>query len=412
MARVLFTAWGTRGDTQAAATLAAAVAGRAHEVELAAPGFLAAEADRLGVPFRSLGDDPQVWFDERPWWRRADPRVVMPALMRLFARQVDPQFTTLREAVGDADLVVGQGLSYAAPSVAEAAGVPYRYLSTNVFLLPSDEQPALGVNAERLPAWVNRLVWWQFSFLYNRLFRRRLNGWRRDLGLAPVADVVAHVFDPGCTIGLIDPELYPVPGDVELLVPPVGSLADPDGASSLDPGTEGFLAEDGPVVFVGFGSMPDRAPHRTTEVLVEAARQVGARLVLAAGWAGLGADVTAPDVHVVGDVAHHALFPQVDVVVHHGGVGTAATAGRAGKPQVVVPHAYDQNASARALVAAGVAPPALPKRKLTATRLAERLDQALNDEGLRARADGVGRAIRARDALATTVGLLEDALLS
>lgn len=409
MARILFAAWGTRGDTQAAVALAASSKQRGHQVVLGGPAFLAAEAARLSVPLLSLGDDPMAWFDDRPWRRRADPRLVMPALLRLFARQVEPQFHALTAAAADVDIVVGQGLSYAAPSVAETAGVPYRYVSTNVFLLQSSRQPALGMNAGHLPAWVNRLMWRQFSFTYNVLFRRSINRHRRRLGLDPIGDVHRHVFDAGRTIALFDPELYPIPDDVDLPHPPVGSLGAPGGLSALDPRTEAFLAGDDPTVVVGFGSMPDRDPRRTTRLLLEAVRQVGARLVISSGWAGLGEGISAPDVHVVGDVPHAALFPRVDVVVHHGGVGTAASAARAGRPQVVVPHAYDQHASARRLEAAGVAVPAIPKRKLTSSRLAARLDQALHDHQIRRRAQSVGVTISARDSLSRTIDLIEDA---
>jgi vancomycin aglycone glucosyltransferase len=61
------------------------------------------------------------------------------------------------------------------------------------------------------------------------------------------------------------------------------------------------------------------------------------------GAASLASDGSfAADVLVIGSVSHRPLFPRVAAVVHHGGAGTTAAATRAGRPQVVVPHLFDQ----------------------------------------------------------------------
>jgi vancomycin aglycone glucosyltransferase len=41
-------------------------------------------------------------------------------------------------------------------------------------------------------------------------------------------------------------------------------------------------------------------------------------------------------------VSHEILLPRVAAVVHHGGAGTTTAAVRAGRPQVIVLHLYDQ----------------------------------------------------------------------
>jgi vancomycin aglycone glucosyltransferase len=44
----------------------------------------------------------------------------------------------------------------------------------------------------------------------------------------------------------------------------------------------------------------------------------------------------------IGEVNQQALFRRTAAVVHHGGAGTTTTAAAAGKPQIVLPHMYDQ----------------------------------------------------------------------
>lgn len=411
MAKIVMTAWGTRGDCQAIATVGGALAHRGHEVRLAAPGFMEPEAARLGVGFSPMGDDPLAWFEEKPSRRQADPRRSMPALLRLFARQVDRQFDDLSGLVAEADIVVGQALTYAAPSLADAHHLPYVYLSPNVFFFDSAHHPSLGINRAGMPAWVNRLTWKQFSITYNLMFRRKINRHRAQRGLAPISDARTHVFDAGRTIAILDPELYPVPVDVSLPRPPVGSIPVPSDGVVLDEATAAFLDGPRPLVFVDFGSMPDRDPRTTSAAIVTAARSVGARVILSAGWAGLGEGVSpARDVHVVRGLPHSMVLPRVDAFVHHGGVGTAATAARAGVVQVVVPHGYDQHASARCLRTAGVATEPLPRRRLDATALADRLGAAITDSEVRTRAAELAQVISSRDSLESTVVAIEEAL--
>lgn len=103
---------------------------------------------------------------------------------------------------------------------------------------------------------------------------------------------------------------------------------------------EEFLAAGPPPVYVGFGSMPDTRAEATSALVLAAARVADVRLVLGAGWARLKA--AADDVLTVDDVAHGVLFPRLAAIVHHGGAGTAHAAARAGVPQIVVPHGFDQ----------------------------------------------------------------------
>ena len=412
MTKVLVAAWGTKGDCQSAATVASALAARGHDVSFAAPGFMAREPAAATVSFTPLGDDPLEWFEAKPSRRHTDPRLVLPRLLPVFARQVSQQFDTLAALSEGADAVVAQGLAYAAPSVAEAAGAAYHYLSPNPFFFASRHHPPLSSKRATMPDWMNRLSWRQFSVFYNVVFRRNINRRRRELCLPPVADIASHVFDATRAIAAFDPELYAPPADVAVALPhpPVGSIPVPCDEADLDADTRAFIDGGPPIVVVDFGSMPDHAPEKTSRALIEGARKAGARVILSRGWAGLRlpeGDVGAPDAHVVSQVPHSVLFPRVDLVVHHGGVGTAATAARAGVAQLVVPHAYDQYASAYRLEEAGVAAAPLPRPKLDASSFAAALARTLGDANLRARATSVATAIAARDSLRATVAIVE-----
>jgi UDP:flavonoid glycosyltransferase YjiC (YdhE family) len=91
--------------------------------------------------------------------------------------------------------------------------------------------------------------------------------------------------------------------------------------------------------------------------------------------------------------------------VHHGGAGTTAAAVRAGIPSVVVPFFGDQPFWAWCLGQLGVAPAALPRRALTAGRLAAAIDAA-STVAMRQRARELGGRVRSENGVAAAIETL------
>jgi sterol 3beta-glucosyltransferase len=83
-------------------------------------------------------------------------------------------------------------------------------------------------------------------------------------------------------------------------------------------------------------------------------------------------------------VPHHWLFPRCRAIVHHGGAGTTAAVLRAGRPGIVVPHAFDQIGWAELTHQLGCSPVPLRYADLTADRLASAL-AAVDGDGSYAR---------------------------
>jgi UDP:flavonoid glycosyltransferase YjiC (YdhE family) len=156
-----------------------------------------------------------------------------------------------------------------------------------------------------------------------------------------------------------------------------------------------FLDEGPAPVCVGFGSMSTEAPAAMSELVVRAAAASRTRLVLLSGWAGLEAERLSPDVLTLREAPHAWLYPRCRAVVHHGGAGTTAAAVCAGVPAVVVPFHGDQPFWASRVHALGLGPAPVPRRRLTAERLAAAITEACEDPLMRERCEAVGRASRA-----------------
>lgn len=204
-------------------------------------------------------------------------------------------------------------------------------------------------------------------------FSAILNEEREKLGLEPVTNVQRHMFTDRPWLAA-DPALapaFPLTG-MEVVQTGAWMFSDP---TPLPEKLEKFLADGPPPVYLGFGSM--RASDQTAQVLIEAARALGLRSILSQGWAGLTPEDAGDDILSIGDVSHAKLFPCVAAVVHHGGAGTTHAAARAGTPQVIIPHNYDQFYWAHRVgqLGAGVSGPL--RDDITVDKVAEALREAL-----------------------------------
>jgi UDP:flavonoid glycosyltransferase YjiC (YdhE family) len=388
---------GSRGDVQPMLGLAARLVERGQDATVCAPPDLRGFVEGRGVKFRPLGTDVHGLLAEEAYALHRGAVVWALLAKRLFQRILREQFEALPRAAAGADMIIGAGLQFAGPSVAEAWGIPYRPVAYCPALFRSAEFPPPLIPNQTLPRWVNRLAWRGFLGLQDRLLRTELNRQRAALGLAPVTDTYRYLIGERPLLAA-DAALAPVPDDAPVPVDQVGYLL-PEDATPLSPKLESFLEAGPPPVYLGFGSMVDPDPAGTTRLLLDAVERAGCRAILARGWAGLGDGPLPDSVLGAGTLPHASLFPRLAAVIHHGGAGTTTTAARSGVPQIVIPHLLDQHYWGHRVHLLGVAPPPLPRSKLTAAGLAERIGASLENEILSERARELGERLRIGDPL-------------
>ena len=90
-------------------------------------------------------------------------------------------------------------------------------------------------------------------------------------------------------------------------------------------------------------------------------------------------------------------------IVHHGGAGTTGADLRAGIPAVVVPFAVDQPFWGSRVAALGVGPTPVPRKVLTARKLADALRATVSDQAMKSRAAALGTKISAEDGVGEAV---------
>jgi UDP:flavonoid glycosyltransferase YjiC (YdhE family) len=98
---------------------------------------------------------------------------------------------------------------------------------------------------------------------------------------------------------------------------------------------------------------------------------------------------------------------RVSVVVHHAGAGSTGYGLSAGVPNVVIPHFSDNHFWSRKVLALGVSPPPIPRKQLTAEKLAQALKEALENKPMKQMAAVVGQKIKAENGVQQAVAEIE-----
>jgi UDP:flavonoid glycosyltransferase YjiC (YdhE family) len=394
--RIAIAVEGTRGDVHPMLALARRLLERGHDVALCAPPDFADDAAAQGVPFHAVGVNVRAYLEKEADFLHGSPVASLRAVRRYFHEAVQLQFRGLAAAVPRADWLVSAGTQLAAASVAEAIGARHRFVAYCPSLLRSPHQTPAFLPVAALRPWQNRLAWWATLCFFSGALRGIVDGERRTLGLAPAPRDLYGLLLGAAPVLAAEEMLAPAPEDLTSAVQVVGCLH-PYEETPLPEKLDAFLRAGEPPVYLGFGSMTDPDPDASTRLVLEAVERAGARALLSAGWAGLGDAALPENVMVVGSVPHAALFPRVAAVVHHGGAGTTTTAARAGVPQILVPHILDQFHWAHRVALLGLGPPALPRRRLCAERLAEAIVATRDNELVAERAASLG--VRLRDTL-------------
>lgn len=413
--RVAVMSAGSRGDVAPYTGLGHGLAQAGHEVTLVTHGRFRPLVAGTGVDFHALPVDPRAEL-ESAWGRslhrsttEAGKLVKLAVLARKLASRVTDDL--IAAARRNDVLLLSSSLAPLGQVVAEGLGLP----SMGVYLQPMAATRDFGPSVAGGRSWggpVNRLGGQLMNASVDQFFAGTCRDLRARLGLPRTGTRAARRTRERRDWPVLhgfSPLVVPRPADWRpgLRVAGYWWPYDPPRAE-LPRRLRAFLADGPPPVFVGLGSATVPDPEGLSRTLVRALRAAGLRGVVQRGWGGLDAagasDTT--DMLTVDEVPHAALFPHVAAVVHHAGAGTTAAGLRAGVPAVPVPVQFDAGFWADRLVGLGVAPRALPLRRLGEQSLTAALVQATSDSAYVRRARDLGARIRAEDGVSPVLDAL------
>lgn len=168
-----------------------------------------------------------------------------------------------------------------------------------------------------------------------------------------------------------------------------------------------FLQSGSPPVYIGFGSMSNRNPEQTADLVIQALALANQRAVLLSGWSGLQKNNLPDSIFMMDSIPHSWLFPRVSAVVHHGGASTVAAGLRAGVPSIVIPFFGDQPFWGQRIADLGVGTKPIPRKQLTAERLATAIQKAITNQDMRQRAATLGKQIQAENGIVSAVKVFD-----
>ncbi|WP_156397961.1 glycosyltransferase [Duganella sp. Root336D2] len=412
--------WGSHGDIRPFLALADGLQLAGHEVHLVITSLEAGTYDKVrsAVGAKITVLTPHTFTPEQAQavghtaYSIRDPMKQMAAILRLaFAPAEDAMFEAAQRLCAESDLLVGHYFMHPLQIAAEHAGLPYVSVLLSHAGVPSDYVNPLGLSM--LGRSGNRLLWWLTRILLNRTLRHYPDRLRRQLGMAPMRDIVSEVWvSRHLSLVAVSPQLCPRQPDWPESIQVCGFLDRPNCEleGELPPSLAGFLAAGEAPVYMTFGSwMPKdlKGQEVALRLLTDAARQANCRAIIqCSDWQACGFSSDERILYVAA-APHHQIFPHCLAIVHHGGAGTTQSATLAGKPSIVIANLSEQEHWGRELQRIGVAGKPAKRRDVTARSLAGQIRQLLGTPAMGERARRVGEAMRQEDGVAQAVRQIE-----
>lgn len=370
MMRILILAVGSAGDVYPFIVIGQALRARGMDVTLMATANFRERVERAGLHFVSgLSQqeldasvmDPDLWHPVRGF----------ATIWKHMARHLPAAYAQQLALVKQAPtLIVASTLGLTGRLLQEAHGVPLVtvHLAPSCFLTAHDTSVRRGLDWPRsLPRPVVRLVLALVErVMLDPVVRPAINRLRATLNLAPVRRVMSRwLHSPQCVICAF-PAWFAAP---QPDWPPntvcTGFPRMPAADGQLEPGLQRFIDEGAAPLVVTPGSAMAHGGRFIGRAL-DAATALGLRVVVVTPYREQLPAVLPPSVHHAAYAPFDLLSRQAAAFVHHGGIGTSATVLAAGKPQLIVPFAFDQPDNAARLRRLGVAATVLPDASLRA----------------------------------------------
>jgi rhamnosyltransferase subunit B len=341
------------------------------------------------------------------------PAYLVKSLIMPYVREA---YDDLLAATFDADVLVTHPLAVAGPLVAQKTGIPWASLVLAPLNLFSAIDAPIYPGAPLL-GWTRKLgvIPHRLAFA---LVKRMARGWERplealrqelDLPHGPAA-LFDGQFSPSLNLALFSPLISaPMPDWPASTL--VCGFARHDGAmppAATQDALESFLEAGEPPLVFTLGSSAHVVARGFWLAAAAAAQRLGRRAMLIGNGAADAVPAT-ERVAAFDYLPYSMVFPRAAAVVHQGGIGTLSQALAAGRPQLVLPVAFDQFDNAARAVSLGVAR-SMPFRQAAAPLLERELTELLDTEryesAARPRGDWVrseNGAVRAADAILALV---------
>jgi rhamnosyltransferase subunit B len=386
--RILVNVVGSLGDILPFMALGAALQGRGHEVRIYGNDYFRGVADELGLHFSATSPAPEYQaFLHAP--AATDPRQAMRAVAQGVMGKVASSHAILRaDVLPGRTIALGSTFAFAVRLLRETHAVPCTVLHLSPSVLRSEYAAPrfspLG-HMTALPRWVKRAIWAVMDRKFmDPLYTAPFNRIRADLGLAPIERMFHRwLHQADAALCLVAPWFAPRQPDWPAAITLAGFPLVDHGAHRPLPDAIAAFLEAGAAPVVITAGTANAVSHAFFSAAIQACRSLKLRAILVTADPAQLPPALPDDMIHAAYAPFAALLPRACAFIHHGGIGSASQALRAGVPQLIQPMAFDQFDNASHVVQLGAGREVLA-RHFQPDRVADELKSLLADTALAA----------------------------
>lgn len=355
--KIVLSTFGSFGDVHPYIAIALELKARGHAPLIATSEVYREKMEAAGIPFHPVRPDMPSHDQPEDLIRLAedlvDPRGGTGKVMELFTRDLEPVYEDLNAAVEGADLLLTHPLPLVGPIVAQKRKLPWisSVLAPVSFLSVYDppvppQMPSL-YHLLKLSPLVGRILFRMGTYKFDHMVEP-VYKLRAKLGLPRGGQpLMAGQHSPEMVLALFSSVLAKPQRDWPPNTRVTGfsfyDRRDYFGEAEMDPALVEFLRDGPPPLVFTLGSSAFWVAKDFYHDSIKAAQAVGRRAILLIGHQRNLPKEPLPEGIAAFEYAPFSqLLPRASAVVHSGGVGSTGQALRAGRPQLVVPHAHDQ----------------------------------------------------------------------
>ena len=412
--RIVIIAPGTRGDVQPYIALGKGLQSAGHIIRLVSHSNFESLVASYGLEFWSFGNDVKDAVENSDMQALTEKGnfLLLLAKMAKEAQREALRFAEggLRAAQGMEIVLSGLGGLFIGIAIAEKLDIPL----VQAYVVPfSPTREMSSVLTPKLPPVLNQISHQLTRQLMWQGFRSADTIARKKVLNIPAAPLLGP-YDSKSTHNMpilygFSPSVIPAPSDWNDQTHITGFWF-VDEADDWQPPVAllDFLQAGPAPIYIGFGSMSSRAPEQTADLIIQALKLTNQRAILLSGWGGLQKANIPDSIFMIDAIPHSWLFPRVSAVVHHGGASTTAAGLKAGVPSVIIPFFGDQPFWGQRIADLGVGSKPIPRKQLTAERLANAIQEVVTNEGIRQRAAKLGKQIQTENGIESAVQIFNE----
>jgi len=410
--RITMICIGSTGDVRPYIVLGRELKARGHQITICAFQAFESTVRSEGLRFKGITGDVKTMMGNL--MNGSTGVSFLKQVRDTLVDFIDPFLADLEAACEDAEAIIGTYLGQIFQSLAEVRHIPY--IQTHYFMMDKNpEAPITSAPGQRAGGKAWNLMSYELGyFIVSAMEKYYLADWREKRGMSPRKLEGSPRYElNGHTIPVlyaISPLVMPRPANWGENIHMTGFWRDErDVDFTPSPELAGFLAAGDKPIYIGFGSMVSGDMGETLSIVMDAIRESGVRAILSRGWGGMDIPED-PNVFAADFVPHDWLFQHVAGVVHHGGAGTTAAGIQAGCPTLVVPFGGDQPFWAQRVQDLGIGPKAIPRDKLTVSRLSKALTELTTTKKYRVAARELGERLCLEKGAVTAANIVEHEL--